>query len=151
MRDLLCRGQCWIADCHQQIPCTPFSGRWFTVRELLRMELYLSPSSSCVNQLNNSSLLGKSKEVQNRIFLSRCSSQKWSEKALLMLQTGRQVSSVPCKVKTLTCLKNETEEEAKIKRHLLFLPVKVSEKKYLGGQLEVIISSHLSHAKLLFT
>ena len=61
------------------------------------------------------------------------------------------MSSVSCKVKTLTCLKNKTEEEAKIKRYLLFLPIKESEKKYLGGQLEVIISSYLSHAKLLFT
>lgn len=68
-----------------------------------------------------------------------------------MLQTGRQVSSVTCKVKTLTCLKNKTEEAAKVKRYLLFLRVKEYEKKYLGGQLEVIISSYLSHAKLPFT
>ena len=45
-----------------------------------------------------------------------------------MLQTGRQVSSVTCKVKTLTCLKNKTEEAAKVKRYLLFLRVKEYEK-----------------------
>lgn len=151
MRDLLCLGQCWIADCHQQIPSTLFAGRQFTVSELLRVESYLSPSSSCVNQLNNSFLLGRSKEIQSRMFLSCYSFQKWSEKSLLMLQTGRQVSSVTCKVKTLTCLKNKTEEAAKVKRYLLFLRVKEHEKKYLGGQLEVIISSYLSHAKLPFT
>ena len=41
-----------------------------------------------------------------------------------MLQTGRQVSSVTFKVKTLTCLRNKTEEEAKVERYLLFLRVK---------------------------
>ena len=68
-----------------------------------------------------------------------------------MLQTGRQVSSVTFKVKTLTCLRNKTEEEAKVERYLLFLRVKEYEKKYLGGQPEVIISSYLSHSKLPFT
>ena len=47
-----------------------------------------------------------------------------------MLQTRRQVSSVTFKVKTLTCLRNKTEEEAKVERYLLFLRVKEYEKTW---------------------